>query len=154
MATYSFLDVGAAIDGPGDNISISPGTGVAEEGITIERTEDENAMTIGAGGEVMHSLHAGTSGTVRLRLLKTSPINARLMEMRNFQKLSGATWGQNAISVRDFQRGDIVTCTEVAFTGPPATSWGKGGGVVEWVFHAGYIDMHLGSGVPVTVGIA
>lgn len=29
-------------------------------------------MTVGADGEVMHSLHAGKSGTITVTLLKTS----------------------------------------------------------------------------------
>ncbi len=35
----------------------------------------KNTMTIGADGEVMHSLHADKSGTVTVNLLKTSPTN-------------------------------------------------------------------------------
>jgi hypothetical protein len=35
-------------------------------------TEAKNTMTVGADGEVMHSLHAGKSGTITVTLLKTS----------------------------------------------------------------------------------
>ncbi len=34
-------------------------------------------MTVGADGEVMHSLHAGKSGTITVTLLKTSPVNKK-----------------------------------------------------------------------------
>jgi hypothetical protein len=154
MPTYSFKEVGAAIDGPGGNISIGAGSGVAEEGITIERTEDSNTMAIGADGEVMHSLHAGDSGQVRARFLKTSPTNARLQAMWNYQRTTGANHGRNTITLRDFQRGDIVTCTEVAFTGNPSLTWSKAGQMVEWHFHAGHVDPVLGYGVPATEGVA
>ena len=58
MATYSFLDVTAAIQGPGGSINLAAGAGSAEEGITIEAMEDKNIMTIGADGAGMHSLVA------------------------------------------------------------------------------------------------
>jgi len=148
MATYSFAEVGGAISGPGGNVTIGAGSGAAEEGITIERTEDANTMTIGADGEVMHSQHAGNSGVVRVRLLKTSPTNAILMNMHNAQRLAAGSWGKNTISIRDHYRGDIVTCREVAFTGPPSVSWGKVGGLNEWTFHAGHVDSVLGGGEP------
>lgn len=148
MATYSFIDVGAAIDGPGGNINIGYGAGVAEEGITIERVEDMNTMTKGSDGATMHSLHASSASNVRLRLLKTSPTNAQLQNMLNYQRLSGANHGQNLIRVQDHLRGDIVTCRDVAFTGPPTLTWAKQGAMNEWLFHAGSTDPILGTGLP------
>lgn len=148
MATYSFLDVGCALDGPGGNINLGQGAGVAEEGISVERVEDANTMTTGADGEVMHSLHASNAGTLRIRLLKTSPTNALLMAMWNFQKLTGSNHGRNTVVIRDFQRGDVVSCRDVAFTGPPALVWAKVGNMNEWTFHAGHVDSILGTGAP------
>lgn len=148
MSTYSFIDVGAAIDGPGGNIQLGYGAGVAEEGITIERTEDMNTMNTGADGEVMHSLHASTSGTVRVRLQKTSRQNALLQAMLNFQRIAAANHGRNVIRVQDSARGDIVTCRVVAFAGPPSLTWGKVGAMNEWLFHAGKISPILGVGLP------
>lgn len=148
MATYSFIDVGCSLDGPGVNLELGYGAAVAEEGIAVERTEDANTMNIGADGEPMHSLHAGHSGTVRIRLQKTSPANAYLMSAWNLQRTSGANHGRNTIVVRDFQRGDIVSCTTVAFTGPPALVWGKQGNMQEWTFHAGRVSYNLGTGTP------
>jgi hypothetical protein len=149
MATYSFLDVGAALSGPGGNINLGMGAAVAEEGITIERIEDANTLSIGADGEYMHSLHAGRGGIVRVRLLKTSPGNSLLQTMLDFQRLSGANWGQNNLSVRDFLMNDVATGQGIAFTGPPSLTWGKVGGINEWVFQAGKVHIFLGAGVPV-----
>lgn len=148
MATYSFIDVGAAIEGPGGNINLGNGAGVAEEGITVERIEDLNTMTTGADGGVMHSLHASNAGTVRVRLLKTSPTNALLQAMLNHQRLSSANHGNNVIRIQDHQRGDVISCRDVAFTGPPALTWAKQGAMNEWIFHAGHVDPILGLGVP------
>jgi hypothetical protein len=45
-------------------------------------TEAKNTMTVGADGEVMHSLHAGKSGTITVTLLKTSPVNKKLSDVQ------------------------------------------------------------------------
>jgi hypothetical protein len=64
MSTYSFLDVSASLAGPTGLVELGYGSANAEEGITVTMTEAKNTMTIGADGEVMHSLHAGKSGTI------------------------------------------------------------------------------------------
>jgi hypothetical protein len=53
-------------------------------------TEAKNTMTVGADGEVMHSLHGGKSGTITVTLLKTSPVNKKLSLMYNAQSQSSA----------------------------------------------------------------
>lgn len=147
--TYSFLDVQASIDGPGGNFPLAgEAAGIAEEGISIEPTGDKNTMTPGADGSWMHSLHADKSGTVTLRLLKTSTVNAQLQAMYNFQTTSSANHGKNTITIRDVARGDTITCSGVAFAKQPATPYAKAGGNIEWTFHAGSIEAQLGSGAP------
>lgn len=148
MATYSFADIGAAIDGPGGNINIGAGSCTADEGITIEMSEDKSTMTTGADGCVMHSLHASKSGRVVVRFLKTSPTNALLNAMYNLQTTTAANHGRNTIVVRDPVRGDIVTCRDCAFQRHPTVAWGKDGGLLEWSWHAGKIDWVMGSGTP------
>lgn len=151
MSAYSFLDVTASIDGPGGNFTLKGGN--AEEGISIESSGDMNTMTGGADGSAMHSLSAQTMGTVTVRLLKTSPINAQLMTMAKYQRASAARHGQNTIVVRDPARGDIVTCTQVAFKKLPALTYAKDGGTVEWTFDAGAIDTVLGTGSAVAPAV-
>lgn len=145
-ATYSFLDTQASITGPGGSFSIGPSSGPAEEGITVEMSEDKGTMTIGAGGDVMHSLHAGTSGTMTFRLLKTSPFNALMMAMYNFQTLSGALYGSNIITISNPVRGDILTGSQAAFRRAPTITYAKVGGMNEWAFNVGQVTTHLGSG--------
>lgn len=142
--TYSFLEVQAAIVGPGGAISLGSGSGAAEEGISVDPTEDINTMTIGADGTGMHSLHAGKSGTVTVRLLKTSPVNALLMAMYNFQTAAATTHGQNTITIADAARGDVITCRQCAFAKAPPLAYGKDAGLNEWSFQAVAIDRSLG----------
>ncbi len=148
MTTYSFLDVQASIDGPGGNFQLGSGAGNAEEGITIEPTGDKNTMTIGADGSGMHSLHADSSGTITVRLLKTSPANAQLQNMFNYQTGSSRYHGRNTIVVRNPITGDVTTCTGVAFAKQPPLTESKVPGPSEWVFHAIAISKKLGSGTP------
>lgn len=147
MATYSFKDVLAAISGNGVTVSMGNGAGAAEEGITIEPTEEIDTMTIGADGSPMHSLHADQSGKITVRLLKTSPVNALLMGMYNFQTSSGLFHGQSVLNVTNIATQDSISCTSVAFARAPRVLYAKDGGVMEWEFNAGRIIRTLGFNV-------
>lgn len=142
--TYSFLDVACSIVGPGGAFSLGAGSGNAEEGITFTPTGELNTMQIGADGSGQHSLSADKSGTITIRLLKTSPVNAQLSQMQAFQRESSAAHGQNTITLNDTQRGDSVSATQVAFAKVPDLNYGKVAGFNEWTFHAVRIDMTLG----------
>lgn len=148
MPTYSFQDVVAAISGAGGSINLAAGAGAAEEGITIEAAGDKNVMTIGAGGEGMHSLVGDESSTATIRLLKTSPVNAQLQQMYNLQAGSSLLHGRNKITVRDVARGDFIQLSEVAFKKRPTINYGKEGGIKEWMFDAIKTNIVLGVGSP------
>jgi hypothetical protein len=148
LGTYSFIDVTASITGPGGAFQLGYGAGTSEEGITIEMAEDKDTMTTGADGSVMHSLHAGNAGSVTVRLLKTSPTNAMLQAMYDFQTLSSALHGQNVIVVSNVATGDVTTCVGVAFRRKPNLTYAKEGGTNEWAFNAGRIFTMLGATPP------
>lgn len=142
--TYSFLDVSAAISGPNGSFSLSNGN--SEGGITIARRGDKNTLTIGADGTPMNSLHADKSGTITVRLLKTSATNAMLQSMYDADAADSAAWGNNTIVVRDTNLGDSHDAIAVAFTKFPDVVYDKEGPVMEWTFTAGAIDSVLGAG--------
>ncbi|WP_307744474.1 DUF3277 family protein [uncultured Pantoea sp.] len=144
MSTYSFIDVSASLTGPTGVIDLGYGSANSEEGITVTMTESKNTMTTGADGEVMHSLHAGKSGTITVNLLKTSPQNKKLSLMYNAQSLSSSLWGNNVIVMRNKASGDIVTARAVAFQRQPDWNNPKVAGTVAWVFDCGKIDEILG----------
>lgn len=140
---YSFLDVHCSLVGPGGALNLGTGAGVSEEGISIDPTGDINTMTVGSDGSGMHTLHGDKSGRLVVRLLKTSPTNGLLSAMYAFQTSSGATHGQNTVVVNDTNRGEVITCRQVAFTKAPALQFGKEAGMVEWDFSAVIIDRVL-----------
>lgn len=145
--TYSFLDVLAGMSGPGGNIDLGAGAGVAEEGISVEPSVETGTMTIGADGSGMHSLIANKSGKVTIRLMKTSPTNQKLQTMYNVQREAGALYGQNTISIQNRSTGDSITAQQVGFAKQPALAYSKEGPMIEWEFNALRIDTILGAGV-------
>lgn len=142
---YSFLNVAAALVGPGGVINLGNGAAASEEGISIEASEDINTMQVGADGNGQHSLHGNKSGRVTVRLLKTSPVNQLLSQMYAVQTASAALHGQNTLTITDSIRGDVVTCRQVAFKKAPALTYAKEAGFNEWEFDAIKIDRTLGS---------
>ena len=148
MATYSFMDVTASLSGPTGEIDLGYGSASSEEGITVAMGGPKNTMTIGADGSGMHSLVANEASTVTIRLLKTSPVNAKLQLMYNLQTKSSLTHGKNVISVRDVVRGDSITLTQAAFKKRPSINYAKEGGMVEWTFDAVKTTQVLGVGTP------
>lgn len=142
--TYSFLDVLAAIVGPGIIANLGAGAGVAEEGIDITPNEDKNIMNVGADGQVQHNLLASDAGTVKLRFLKTSPVNALLMVAYEFQTSSSRLWGSNVITVSNPVTGDVITIQQCAFKKVPEIKYAKEGGMIEWEFDSGKINRVLG----------
>jgi hypothetical protein len=145
MTTYSFISVAATLVGPTGDCDLGYGASVAEEGITIEAAGDKNTMLIGADGEGMHSLHADKSGNVTVRLLKTSPKNAKLQAFYDAQTLTPTLHGQNVICITNTQSGDVTTCRSCAFAKKPAIKYSKDGDVMEWLFHSTKIDTILGT---------
>jgi len=142
--TYSFLDVSASLTGITGIVDLGAGSANSEEGITIAMGGAKNTMTIGADGEVMHSLAADKSGTITVTLLKTSPVNKKLSLMYNAQSQSSATWGNNVIVMRNKTSGDVITARSVAFQKQPDNANGKVGNTMAWVFDCGKIDQVLG----------
>lgn len=141
---YSFMDISASLTGPTGVIDLGYGSANSDEGIVVTMTEAKNTMTVGADGEVMHSLHAGKSGTITVNLLKTSPVNKKLSLMYNAQTQFSALWGNNVIVMRNKASGDIVTARACAFQKQPDWNNPKVAGTVAWLFDAGKIDEMLG----------
>ncbi|MEA1228766.1 DUF3277 family protein [Acinetobacter sp. IRS14] len=145
MSTYSFMDTHCTLTSADAVIDVGYGAGVSEEGITIAMGGDKNSMTIGSDGEGMHSLHADNSGQVTISLLKTSPTNAKLMNLYNLQKVNTKKWGKNTITLNHEGSGDNATATKCAFKKVPDLKKAKDGGTVEWVFDSIKIEEQLGT---------
>jgi hypothetical protein len=145
FGTYSFADVHAMLTGPGLVAILGDGSGSSEEGITFEPVDERDRMTIGADGTGMHSLSQNRSAKVRVRVLKTSPINSVLQLGLNYQSSFSGFWGVNRITVSNPVTGDQLTATGVAFERQPPNTWGKDSNLIEWSFTAIYASQTLGN---------
>lgn len=145
MSTYSFADVTATLDAPGASIAMGAGAGNAEEGITISYSGDRTNMMVGADGNGMHSKIQDVSGTITVRLLKTSSTNAKLVALLNVQDLDTAQWGDNVIVVENTLSGDKWAAREVAFGKIPDFSYAQEGDTIEWEFKAIKINSIVGT---------
>ncbi len=133
--------------GPGvTTFDLGYGSGAAEEGISIEMSEDKTTMMIGADGTPMPILHAGKGGVITVRLLKNSPTNALLSAVYAAQSMNSASWGQNVIVIKQNNSQDVITCSTVAFQRLPRLGYGKEAGINEWPFICGKVDMMLAAG--------
>ena len=148
MSTYSFQQVVASIVGPGGNINVGAGAGISADGITIETVGQKNNMITGADNSGTHSLISVDASTTTIRILKTSPTNAQLMNMYQLQKLSSATWGANLITLRDSARGDLAILAKAAFQNPPNLTYATEAGFNEWIFDVLDTTIILGTGTP------
>ncbi|NIF30558.1 DUF3277 family protein [Enterobacter sp. Cy-643] len=144
MGTYSFMDVTASLVGPTGVIDLGAGSANGDAGIKVEMAGPKNTMTVGIDGEVMHNLSPAKNGAITVTLMKTSPVNKKLMQAYNAQTLSSALWGKNTIVVRNTSSGDLVSASSVAFSQLPANSNGKDAGTMDWKFDCGKIDQQLG----------
>lgn len=143
---YSFLNVNCTMAGPGGVLNLAAGAAAAEEGITVEASEDKNVMTIGADGKGQHSLIASDAAAITIRLLKTSPLNAALMAMYDLQSVSSGLWGLNVITIVDSGRNDYTVIQNCAFKKKPTLTYAKEGGMMEWTFDGIAANTLLGSG--------
>lgn len=142
---YSFKDFRATLTGPGGTVPLGNDAGVAEEGITIEAIEEIGNLRIGADGSPAHSLRATKAAKCTVRVLKTSPTNAFLQTMLNFQRTSSLNWGQNVLVLTNIATGDNYTNQFVAFTRQPGNTYAKDAGVIDWEFIIGQLDVNLGA---------
>ena len=145
MTTYSFMDTSATLTCSDATIDLGYGAGVAEEGISFVMLDDKNNMVVGADGEGMHSLRAGKAGQVIVRLLKTSPTNAKLGNLYDLQQASSKKWGSSTITFNHSGSGDNGTASKCAFKKRPDMRYAKDADVVEWVFDAIKLVTKLGA---------
>lgn len=145
--TYSFQDVVATIAGPGGIFGLANGAGTAAEGLTFAHSEDKDTIVTGSDGSIMHSLHAGMTGTITVNILKASPVNGMLSSLYNFQRIGGsALWGKNILSISNSVMGDNIVGSYMAFVKHPDIAYATEGNTNAWVFN-GYIVPELGQGL-------
>jgi hypothetical protein len=147
MSAYSFLNIQASIVGPGLTAQIGASAGAAKEGLSTAFDEDKSVITTGSDGSIMTTVRASMTGTITVRLLKTSPVNVLLSRAFNFQRSSAINWGGNIIRVVDKVRGDVVTGRQMSFVKHADNVWSEEANILEWTFR-GIVNEVVGAGLP------
>lgn len=144
MASYSILDVHATIIGPGGIINLGQGSGLAQDGITVNQSEPTNTMQVGLDGAVCHNKSESSAGTISFTFLGVSKAREKLLRMYNFQvRIPGSSLhGQNRISIVNNTTGETIVADECAFQNITATGYKKEIDNSTWVFDCGQIT-HL-----------
>lgn len=134
FGTWSFGDVHGSLAGPFVSILLGDGSGSADEGISVEATEDVNRMTTGADGSGFHTLIEVKAARITIRLLKMSPQNYAMQQALSAQRASSVSWGKNVIAVANPVTGDQLLAIGVAFSRQPSNTYAKDPNIIEWHF--------------------
>lgn len=103
--------------------------------IEAEFNEDHSTPVVGNDGTTARALNANHSGTVRLRLLATSPSNQTLSALANKDKIDGS--GVGPILIKDNSGESLAAGTGAFILKAPMLSLGSEVAVNEWTFYVG-----------------
>lgn len=118
LTAYSFQDVVVTIDGiPIENFW------EGDDAVTIEDMNDFAEATEGVDGAVIHSMGAGDSKTITLRLMHTSAAH-QLIQNRALMMRAGNTV-PFAISIRDTRSGEGGSAPTALVMTRPSRSYGR-----------------------------
>ncbi len=147
--TYSFAEVTCAIEGPGGRFSLSEGN-VADEGISIEMTDDKSTMTTGG-----HPWWDALPPREPFRPDHDPPIEEQPHQQIADRFVSEAIGKQRSLGSKYYLIGQFglagrpYLCAQCAFVRMPTNNNAKDGGTMEWTFNSLDIDSVLGDGIAV-----
>ena len=114
--------------------------------IAIERATDDWTLTVGADGETTRSKQNNASGTITLTLQYGADANSVLSAL---QKLDDSTgFGTFAIVVNDTLGLSLCSSTDAFIMRPPALTYGRDVGQVEWSIMCGHLSISPGLQIP------
>lgn len=138
--TVKTYDPGQIVVAAGPNII----GGFAEDGSLVEvaRAEPSWKTHVGADGEISRTRNRNKSGTIKLRLLRTSASNDVLQSYAAQDELDGT--GIFAISVKDLLGTTLHQGSNAWVEQPADDSFEKEANEREWTIAVGNLDMSDG----------
>lgn len=94
-------------------------TGLAENGVSYGKTEDNIEMNVGAQGEVLTNIHHNPTGQVAIRLKANSPSIPFLNQIANSNKAVPVTIRKTGTVV------EVASGTKAYVTRPAEASFGR-----------------------------
>ena len=104
--------------------------GDGDDAISVEPATEAATMRIGVGGSAVVSMQQDLSGTVRLRCLRTSPMNGHLQRLLNLQRQTGVG---HPLLVKDPRGAEVHACEQAFIMQQPQSQHGKNASDVEWM---------------------
>ncbi|UOF76985.1 hypothetical protein [Caudoviricetes sp.] len=139
MKRYSFADTITIVNG----IEIT-GWADGDDVIDIERRNDSITDKIGAGGEMMVSVGTDKSGSIKFKLLQTSPSNTYLIGLMALQEAAGALFVPAFVKFQDTYRQDLAIGTQGYLKKPAKMTRGAQGNIQEWEIVVERLDLAFG----------
>ena len=139
MKRYSFADTITIVNG----VEIT-GWADGDDVIDIERRNDSITDRVGAGGEMMVSVGTDKSGSIKFKLLQTSPSNTYLISLMALQEAAGALFVPVFVKFQDTYRQDLAIGTQGYLKKPAKMTRGAQGNTQEWEVVVERLDLAFG----------
>lgn len=139
MKRYSFQDTIMVVNG----VEIT-GWADGDDVIDIERRADSITDKMGADGGMMISVGTDKSGSVKFKLMQTSPSNTYLTGLIALQEAAGSTFVPCFLLFRDTYRQDLATGTNGYIKKPAKMTRGAQGNTQEWEIVVERLDLAFG----------
>ena len=110
--------------------------------VIVARVTEAATMIIGSTGEGHHNLINDQSGTITVRIDRSSSENAFLSALSVLQELSGA--GEVAITYEDINGGDVHSALSCRLQKMPDGDYTNDMGGLDYVFNCLQLDMWYG----------
>lgn len=117
-------------------------SGFADDGITVEYTEDRWLPSTGADGGFTRSKSNNKEGTFILALQAASVTNDVLASYAKQDELAGT--GVFPVLIKDLNGRTVASATEAYVVGIPSTALGREAGTREWRVYTGNLDLFVG----------
>jgi hypothetical protein len=139
MKRYSFQDTVMVVNG----VEIT-GWADGDDVIDIERRNDSITDKMGADGGMMISVGTDKSGSVKVKLMQTSPSNAFLTGIMSLQEASGSLFVPVFVKFQDTYRQDLAIGTQGYLKKPAKLTRGAQGNTQEWEIVVERLDLAFG----------
>lgn len=139
MKRFSFLDTVVVVNG----IEIT-GWADGDDVISAERLTDSISHKIGASGEMLVSVSADRSGSIKFKLQQTSSSNKYLNQLLELQEYAGSKFVPVTVLFKDTYRQDMATGTIGYIKRPAAMTRGQNAGTQEWEIITERLDLVYG----------
>ena len=132
-----------------DDVTIVVGTQAVsgvKEGTFVEcdRTVDTASLDIGSDGEATLVISPNQSGTIKITLQQSSPLNDYFTSLFVALQNKDVSNALKPVTVTDKSGSTVVSCAQAAIQKPTKVTFADKAEGREWTFLCGYLDIKPG----------